>query len=54
MSPQQLSRYRVCGYKIVNGKRETHTEYFSSGRDAYIIESWLKREGFSDVKITLI
>lgn len=54
MSAKRLSKYVVCGHKIVDGKKQTHKEYFTNGRDAYIIESWLKREGYSDVTIKIV
>ena len=44
-----LMRYCVIGFK--DGKK--HEEYLESGRDAWIIESYLKREGYSDVRLTI-
>ena len=42
-----LMRYCVIGYK--NNKK--HQESFNNGRDAYIFESYLKRQGYNNVKI---
>ncbi len=44
-----LNRYCVIGYKD-DKKRE---EFFNSGRDAYIMESYLKRQGFTGVRILI-
>jgi hypothetical protein len=44
-----LNRYCVIGWKD-NVKRE---EFFNSGRDAYIMEGYLKRQGYSGVRITI-
>ena len=52
--PRSQLRYIVTGFKkLPNGKIENHREAFSNGRDAYIIESWLRRLGDEDVAITI-
>lgn len=42
-------RYCVIGYK----DGVTHQEMFNNGRDAWIMESYLKRMGYIGVKITI-
>ena len=44
-----LMRYCVIGYK----GEEKREEVFSSGRDAWIMESYLKRNGYRGVRITV-
>lgn len=44
-----LNRYCVIGYK--NG--EKREESFTSGRDAWIMEGYMKREGYLFVRITI-
>ena len=44
-----LMRYCVTGFK--DGKK--HEEYFESGRDAWIMESYLKRDGYTDVRLKI-
>ena len=44
-----LMRYCVTGYKD-DKKRE---EFFNSGRDAWIMESYLKRNGYRGVRISV-
>ena len=51
--PQKYTRYCVRGYKIIDGIKNFHEEYFANGRDAYILHSYLKREGYDDVQILL-
>jgi len=52
--PRSQLRYIVTGSKeLPNGRIENHREAFSNGRDAYIIESWLRRQGYKDVTITI-
>jgi len=42
-----LMRYCVIGYK----DEEKREEFFNSGRDAWIMEGYLKREGYQNVRI---
>jgi len=42
-------RYCVIGYK----DDEKRVEFFNSGRDAWIMEGYLKRQGYGGVKITV-
>ena len=52
--PRSQLRYIVTGSKeLPNGRIKNHREVFSNGRDAYIIESWLRRQGYKDVTITI-
>ena len=44
-----LMRYCVIGYK--DGVK--HEEYFNSGRDAWIIQGYLKREGYNGVRLLI-
>ena len=44
-----LNRYCVIGFK----DGEKRTESFTSGRDAYIMEGYLKRQGYVGVRITI-
>ena len=46
-----MLRYEVSGYKMVNSEKEYYLDHFHCGRDAYIFHSYLKREGYIDVKI---
>ena len=48
-----LMRYCVIGYKSVKGNMIQHKEMFNNGRDAYIMETYLKREGYTGVKIII-
>ena len=49
-----LTRYVVTGKKkLPNGSEKNHREEFDNGRDAYIIESYLKRNGYSNVKLII-
>jgi len=47
--PRTQLRYIVTG---TLGKK-TYREDFSNGRDAYIIDSWLRRQGYENVTITI-
>ena len=52
--PRSQLRYIVTGSKkMSNGLIKNHRGAFSNGRDAYIIESWLRRQGYKDVTITI-
>ena len=44
-----LNRYCVIGFK----DGEKRMELFNSGRDAYIMEGYLKRQGYVGVRITI-
>ena len=44
-----LMRYCVIGYK--NGKKRE--ELFNSGRDAWIMECYLKRNNYIDISISV-
>jgi len=49
-----LSRYVVTGTKVMSdGTTKRHREEFTNGRDAYIIESYLRREGFTEVSLNI-
>jgi len=49
-----LSRYVVTGTKVMpDGTTKRHREEFNNGRDAYIIESYLKRQGFNNVFLSI-
>ena len=49
-----LSRYVVTGTKVMpDGTTKRHREEFTNGRDAYIIESYLKREGYKNVSLNI-
>jgi len=45
---KHLSRYVVVGYKQDGTKV---SEVFNNGRDAYIMESFYKRQGYRNVTI---
>lgn len=47
--PRTQLRYIVTG---TLGEK-TYREDFSNGRDAYIIDSWLRRQGYENVTITI-
>jgi len=47
--PRTQLRYIVTG---TLGKK-TYREDCSNGRDAYIIDSWLRRQGYENVTITI-
>ncbi len=44
-----LMRYCVTGYK----DNIKHEELFNSGRDAWIYENYMKREGYTDVRLSI-
>lgn len=44
-----LMRYCVIGYK----DGEKYQESFNNGRDAYIFETYLKRQGYKNVQIMI-
>jgi len=46
-----LLRYHVSGYDSSN--REV-IEYLTNGRDAYIMESYFRRLGYTDIRIRVV